>query len=220
MDPKINKYLSLEKEFSNRGYFLYLVGGTVRDYLLGKELSDMDIVTNATPIEMKEFLIDADYSFEKYGSVRVKVDGDKFDITTLRKESGYSDSRHPNKIEFTDKLDIDVYRRDLTINALYMDKNLKVIDLVGGVSDLNNKVIRMIGDPVKRIIEDPLRIVRIYRFQLETGFNIEAKTLEAMNSHLDLLKKLNKDKIIQEVKKSSSPNDLIKILKSCDINLE
>ena len=133
MDHKIELYQSLEKEFSQRGYLLYLVGGTVRDYLLNKELTDMDLVTDATPSEMKEFIL-GDYTFERFGSVKVKKETTKFDITTLRKESGYIDNRHPNKIIFTKDIKEDVCRRDITINALYMDKDLKVIDLVDGKS--------------------------------------------------------------------------------------
>ena len=103
----------------------------------------------------------------------MKYKGIKFDITTLRKEDGYSDFRHPNKIKFTNSLKEDVLRRDITINALYMDKDLNVIDYVNGKEDINNKIIKMIGNPETRISEDPLRIIRILRFQLETNFKIE-----------------------------------------------
>ena len=213
MDHKIEQYRSLEKEFSKRGYLLYLVGGTVRDYLLNKELTDMDLVTDATPSEMKEFL-KGDYTFEKYGSVKVKVESTKFDITTLRKEEGYLDNRHPNKITFTKNINEDVSRRDITINALYMNKNLKVIDLVNGVKDLNNKIIRMIGDPQKRIDEDPLRIIRIYRFQIETGFYIESSLEEVLNKNFDKVSLLNTDKVNQEINKCSDITRLKEILNS------
>ena len=213
MDVKIASYLKLESLFNERGYLLYMVGGTVRDYLLNKPLTDMDLVTDATPSEMKEF-INGDYTFEKYGSAKVKFDDIKFDITTLRKEDDYIDSRHPSKVTFTKDIKKDVKRRDITINALYINKDLKVIDLVNGVSDLNNKIIRFIGDPTRRIEEDPLRIIRIYRFQIETGFEIEEATLKAINDNLDKVKLLKKDKINQEIKKCSSPEKLIEILKS------
>ena len=111
MEHKLEIYRDLATLFDSKGFLLYLVGGTVRDYLLGKELTDMDLVTDATPSEMKEFLSNADYTFEKYGSVRLKIDDIKFDITTLRKEEGYSDFRHPNKICFTKSLKEDVFRR-------------------------------------------------------------------------------------------------------------
>lgn len=133
MDYKLELYLKLNKQFAEHGYKLYLVGGTVRDFLFGVELADMDAVTDATPEEMKAFLVDANYTFEKYGSVSIKPDKKvKFDITTMRAETSYQDSRHPSEIRFVKDLSIDVKRRDFTINALYLDENQKVIDYVNG----------------------------------------------------------------------------------------
>ena len=220
MDKKLELYKSLADLFSTKGFSLYLVGGTVRDYLLNKQLDDMDLVTDATPNEMKEFLSEADYTFERFGSVKLKYQDVKFDITTLRKEDGYIDNRHPNKIVFTKSLQEDVTRRDITINALYMDKDLKVIDFVNGQKDLSSHLIRMVGSPQKRIDEDPLRIIRIYRFQLETGFDIEEELKRVINSSFDKVKLLNVDKIKQEVKKSHHQEELIKLLKSHGIMLD
>ena len=219
MEERIKLYLQLADLFESKGFLLYLVGGTVRDYLLDKELTDMDLVTDATPSEIESFLPDADYTFSKYGSVKYKYHDIKFDITTLRKEEGYSDFRHPNKICFTKSIKEDVFRRDITINALYMDKKLEVIDLVGGQKDLEKRVIRMIGDPVKRINEDPLRIVRIYRFFLEIGFDIESNTLKALEDNFEKVKLLNVDKINQEIRKSSHKEELKQILKTHGISL-
>lgn len=213
MEHKLEIYRDLATLFDSKGFLLYLVGGTVRDYLLGKELTDMDLVTDATPSEMKEFLSNADYTFEKYGSVRLKIDDIKFDITTLRKEEGYSDFRHPNKICFTKSLKEDVFRRDITINAMYMDKDLNVIDFVGGQKDISNKIIRMIGKPLKRINEDPLRIIRIYRFKLETGFDIERELNDVLEHNFSKAKLINKDKINQEIRKSTHQEELIELLK-------
>ena len=208
MNHKIELYQSLADLFKSHGFDLYLVGGTVRDYLLGIELTDMDLVTDATPKEMKEFL-NADYTFEKYGSVKYVYDGVKFDITTLRVESDYLDSRHPLKVCFTKSLKEDVFRRDLTINALYMNKDLNVIDFVGGQADLKNKIINMIGDPNKRISEDPLRIIRAIRFELEFDFSLEKSLEDSIKRNIYLLAKLNRDKVAQEIKKSSHQNELI-----------
>lgn len=213
IDPKIKTYKSLAELFRNNGFLLYMVGGTVRDYLLEKELTDMDLVTNATPSEMKIFLTSADYTFEKYGSVRLVFEGVKFDITTLRKECGYSDYRHPNEIIFTNKIEEDVLRRDITINALYMDESLKVIDLVGGVNDLKKCLIKMVGDPSIRIKEDPLRILRIYRFKVETGFSFDKNLNNSIKENKDLVNKLNKDKIKQEINKCSDVSLLESLLK-------
>lgn len=213
IDPKIKTYKSLAELFRNNGFLLYMVGGTVRDYLLKKELTDMDLVTNATPNEMKNFLTNADYTFEKYGSVKLAFEGVKFDITTLRKECGYSDYRHPNEIVFTNKIEEDVLRRDITINALYMDESLKVIDLVGGINDLKKCLIKMVGDPSIRIKEDPLRILRIYRFKVETGFDFDKNLSNSIKENKDLVNKLNKDKIKQEINKCSDVSLLESLLK-------
>lgn len=194
-------FVNLAKLFNSHGYRLYMIGGTTRDYLLGREVLDYDFVTDATPNEMKEFLSDANYVFEKYGTVKVKIDGIHVDITTLRKESEYNDSRHPSNIVFTKDLKEDYLRRDFTINAIYMDENFKPIDYCGGISDLNNKIIRFIGDPVKRIKEDPLRILRAERFKEKLGFSYETKTEEAIKENYELINKLNPDKIKEEIRK-------------------
>ena len=212
MDKKISLYLELADLFESNNYSLYMVGGTVRDYLLNLPLTDMDLVTDATPEEMKKFLKGADYTYSKYGSVKLVYKDVKFDITTLRKEEGYSDFRHPGKIIFTKKLEEDVDRRDLTINSLYIDKDLEVIDYVKGVIDLHDKVLRMNGDPLTRLEEDPLRIVRIFRFSLELGFEIEESLRKTMSEHMDLLEKLNPQKIEMEISKSNHKNELVKLL--------
>ena len=218
MDERIKLFQELAKLFENNGHSLYLVGGSVRDYLLNIPLTDMDLVTDATPREEKSFLKDADYTFEKFGSIKLKYKDVKFDITTLRKETKYLDSRHPSEIIFTNKLEEDVFRRDLTINALYLSKDLKVIDLVNGQIDLSKHLIKMIGDPVIRIKEDPLRIIRVYRFKLELGFIVEPSLEKAIKENVDLINKIRIEKIKEEIHKSSHKEELIKLLKELGIN--
>ena len=202
MDEKLQSYLKLNKTFEENGFSLFLVGGTVRDFLLGIPLTDMDVVTDATPDQMKNFLPDASYAFAKYGSISFKDEKRiKFDITTLRKEKSYLDSRHPGNIEFVKELDVDVIRRDFTINALYLDKNLKVIDLVGGVDDLNKHILRMVGDPKKRLNEDPLRIIRAFRFAIDYDLSFDKKLDAAIRESISLINRLNPDKIKQDLKK-------------------
>ena len=213
MNNKIQTFIQLADVFESHGHQLYLVGGSVRDYLLNIPLTDMDVVSDATPSQMKEFLKEADYTFEKYGSVKLVFNGVKFDITTLRKESDYVDSRHPKEVAYTDKLEIDVVRRDITINALYLSKELKVIDLVNGLNDLNNKLIRVVGNPDVRFKEDPLRIIRILRFKVDLGFEIEDKTLQSLKNNASLIYLLNKDKVNQEVKKAHHQESLLELLK-------
>ena len=119
---------------------------------------------------------------------------------------------------FTKDIKEDYPRRDITINALYLDKNLNVLDFVNGQKDLKNKVIRMVGDPLTRIKEDPLRIIRIYRFSLDLGFSIEPKLETIINQNANLLINLRKEKILEEIHKCHHRNELIQILKKFDIN--
>ena len=210
MDYKLELYLKLNKQFASHGYKLYLVGGTVRDFLLGVELTDMDAVTDATPEEMKAFLVDANYTFEKYGSVSIKPDKKvKFDITTMRAETSYQDSRHPSEIRFVKDLFVDVKRRDFTINALYLDADLKVIDYVDGQKDLENRTLRMIGDPNIRLKEDPLRIIRAIRFVADYGLSLDKNLEDAIRNNVGELNNLNPEKIQQDLKKCKPESESI-----------
>lgn len=194
-------FINLAKLFNNNGFRLYMIGGTSRDYLLDIEFTDYDFCTDATPIEIKKFLPNATFTFEKYGSVQLKINGLHIDITTLRVEDSYIDSRHPSKVTFTKNIEEDYKRRDFTINAIYIDEKFNTIDFCNGLSDLKNKIIRFIGDPVTRVKEDPLRILRAERFQKKLGFEIEKNSLLAMNNNRELINKLNPQKVKQELKK-------------------
>lgn len=198
---EIDAYIKLAKVFKNKGFNLYLVGGTVRDFLLKQDLKDMDLVTDATPDQMLPFLKGADDSFKKYGSIKYKYEDVKFDITTLRVEGAYKDSRHPSKIKYVTFLKKDCLRRDFTVNGMYLDSYFILYDYCHGQEDLKNKVIRFIGKPSKRIKEDPLRIIRAIRFALIYGFSFESETEKAMKKYTYLLSKLNKEKIKEEVHK-------------------
>ena len=202
MDKNLVAFIELAKEFNRHGYELYLVGGTVRDYLLNEPLTDMDAVSEATPEEIMAFLPAADATFKRFGSLKYKTsDGLKFDITTLRKESSYEDSRHPSKIIFVKDLKEDYLRRDFTVNALYMNKDLKVIDYCNGQEDLKNNILRMVGNPDIRIKEDPLRILRAIRFHLMHHLDIEESLLKAMHDNFDLLRNITDAKIRSELNK-------------------
>lgn len=180
-----------------------MVGGTSRDYLLGLHVDDYDFVTDATPTEMKTFLSDANYTFERFGTVSLIFQKHKLDLVTLRKESDYDDSRHPKKITFVKTLEEDYKRRDFTINALYIDMNLNVYDFTSGISDLKDGLIRFIGCPRRRIKEDPLRIMRAERFVKKLGFKLEEKTKKAIFKYYYLLKKINPHKIELEKRKEN-----------------
>ncbi len=202
MDEKLLEFLSLNKLFNDNGFSLYMVGGTVRDFLLGLPLDDMDVVTDATPEDIKKFLPDASFVFARFGSVSYKTEKKvKFDITTLREEKGYEDARHPDKIHFVKDLLIDVKRRDFTVNALYMNSKLEVLDYVNGQEDLNNRTLRMVGNPDLRIKEDPLRIIRALRFSIDYKLNIDSELDKAIRNNISLLDKLNIEKIRQDIRK-------------------
>ncbi len=191
----------LKVRFNANGKRLYLVGGSVRDLLLSKPYTDHDMVTDATPTEMKEIIPEASFVFAKYGSVRMKINGEEVDVTSLRKEGAYNDHRHPSYIEFISEPEIDSMRRDFTINAMYLDENYNLLDFHFGKEDLDNKIIRFIGDPETRIKEDPLRICRAERFAKILGFKIEDNTLKAIESLRGLLKDIKKEKIEEERRK-------------------
>lgn len=198
---RIEAFDFLKDVFSKNGFHLYVVGGTVRDFLLRKEITDLDFVTDATPEEEMKFIPEADFTFKKFGAVRYPYKGKHIDITTLRQEGEYNDSRHPSKVTFVKDPKLDYVRRDFTINAMYLDEEYKVIDFSSGQEDLKKKLIRFIGDPHKRIEEDPLRIARAERFAKTLGFEIEEKTLQAIKDKRDLLEKLNPEKLKEEQRK-------------------
>lgn len=195
-------FINLAKTFNENRFRLYIIGGTSRDFLLGLNALDYDFVTDATPDDMKKFLVNANYTFAKFGTVRLKIDNFHVDITTMRIEGEYKDYRHPSKITYVKDIYQDYVRRDFTINAIYIDEKFNVIDPSGlGIKDLNNKIIRFIGDPEKRIKEDPLRIVRAERFESKLNFKIEDNSYLAIKKYRFLLDELNPDKINEEKRK-------------------
>lgn len=195
-------FLKLAKLFNDNGYRLFMIGGTTRDYLLSLDVYDYDFVSDATPEEMKTFLKDGNYTFAKYGSVRLKIDGIHIDITTLRVEGEYLDYRHPSYVKYVRTINEDYVRRDFTINAIYIDEQMNVIDPTNlGIKDLENKIIRFIGEPEKRIKEDPLRIIRAERFVKKLNFIIEEKSRLAIEKNRHLLDEINPEKIKEEIRK-------------------
>ena len=198
---RIEAFDFLKDLFRKNGFRLYVVGGTVRDFLLGKEITDLDFVTDATPEDEMKFIPEGDFTFKKFGAVRYPFKGKHIDITTLRQEGEYNDSRHPSNVIFVKDPKLDYVRRDFTVNAMYLDEDYKVIDFSTGQEDLKKKLIRFIGDPYKRIEEDPLRIARAERFAKTLGFEIEEKTQQAIKDKRDLLGKLNPEKLKEEQRK-------------------
>lgn len=182
--------LKLLDEITSCGFQAYIVGGFVRDYILGIESNDIDINTNATPKEIKN-IFDSCLPNEDYGSVTVIKKGVRFEITTFRKEMSYLDNRRPSQIEYIDDLYQDLLRRDFTINTLCMNKDGEIIDFLGGRSEIDSRVVKTVGDAKTRFEEDSLRILRAVRFATLLDFELDKETRDAIIDTRELLKNLS-----------------------------
>lgn len=200
MPSYINRCLQLLKK---GGYKAFIVGGCVRDSILGRKPMDWDICTSAEPKETKEIFKaykTIDIGIE-HGTVAVIIDNNKVEITTYRIDGKYSDSRRPDKVEYTKSLEEDLKRRDFTINALAYNKETNIIDYFNGITDLREKVIRCVGNPEERFEEDALRIMRAIRFASQLSYNIEEATLRAIESKSELIEKISVERIREELNK-------------------
>lgn len=196
------------------GFEAYAVGGCVRDSLLGKNPTDFDITTSALPEETKE-VFKNEHVIEtgiKHGTVTVLINGEPLEITTFRIDKNYSDNRHPEEVLFTKSLSEDLSRRDFTINSLAFSEKTGVIDLFGGVCDLEHGIIRAVGDADKRFKEDALRIMRALRFASVLGFEIEEKTAESIKENAALLKNISAERVFSELSKLLCGKNAAKIL--------
>ncbi len=178
-----------------------MVGGSVRDLLLGVPTGDFDFTTNATPEQIQKIFPDSFYE-NAFGTVGVKIEDDKiFEVTTFRSEQGYSDRRHPDVVVWGKTLEDDLRRRDFTINAMAIDYKHNLIDIFDGQKDLQNKTIRTVGDPTERFSEDALRLLRAVRFSAQLGFNIEEKTFQAITKNVPLISHISGERIRDELLK-------------------
>lgn len=185
------------------GHRADVVGGCVRDFLLGNVPGDYDMTTDATPEEMRAAFSDlrtVDTGI-KHGTLTVILDSEPFEITTYRLDGEYSDNRHPDSVSFTRKLSEDLARRDFTVNAMCYNPYDGLTDLFGGIDDLKNKVLRAVGNPERRFCEDALRIMRALRFAATLNFTIEEKTSDAIFKTAHLLKNVSAERIYTEWKK-------------------
>src|SRR3989339_1176856 len=200
-------------KFDSKGFEIYIVGGAIRDLLMGKIVSDWDFTTNATPEQILKIIPDGFYD-NIFGTVGITIEGftKPFEITTYRTEYGYSDNRRPDKVSWGKILEEDLKRRDFTINAMAIDKNLKIIDLYDGQKDLKNKLIRAVGDPNERFREDSLRMMRAVRIAGELEFTIEEKTFEAIINNASLINKIAKERIKIELFKILKCNNPYKAI--------
>ena len=180
-----------------------IVGGCVRDRLLGKSPDDYDITTDATPEQMREIFADLKVidTGIKHGTLTVILDSTPYEITTYRLDGEYSDGRHPDSVSFTSKLSEDLSRRDFTINAMCYNERDGYTDLHFGMRDLDARIIRAVGDPVRRFSEDALRILRALRFASTLDFEIDEATSQAIFEKRELLRLVSAERIFTEWKK-------------------
>ncbi len=207
--------IKIVEEIEKNGYEAWIVGGAVRDILLGLASSDWDVTTNATPEMIVPLFADSFYDNE-YGTVKVAGkhikeqfglqesqidDSTIYDITTFRSESEYSDKRRPDKVEWGKTIEEDLKRRDFTINAIAINLKDEIIDPYGGQNDLQNKLIKAVGVASERFEEDALRIMRAIRLSAQLGFAIEGETLSALSSKVENLKQISWERIGAETMK-------------------
>jgi tRNA nucleotidyltransferase/poly(A) polymerase len=184
------------------GYQALLVGGCVRDLLLGREPADYDVTTNATPECVMELFPESIAVGAQFGVVLVPRDGFKVEVATFRSDVSYSDGRHPDRVVYSQTAEEDVQRRDFTINGLLMRHDTgEILDFVEGQRDLNAGVVRAIGEPDRRFTEDKLRMLRAVRFAARFGFDIEHKTFASIRRHAGAVTDVSAERIREELTK-------------------
>ena len=189
------------------GYEAYVVGGCVRDSVLGRNPHDWDITTSASPEQVKEIFDRTIDTGIQHGTVTVMIDREGYEVTTYRIDGEYEDGRHPKEVCFTSSLEEDLKRRDFTMNAMAYNPSKGLVDLFGGMDDMENHVIRCVGDPMERFQEDALRIMRAVRFSAQLGFAIDDSTRQAITALAPNLKYVSAERIQAElVKLLTSPH--------------
>lgn len=200
MDLYLLAATKLINVIKSNGFEAYIVGGYVRDYILNDNPHDIDITTSALPGDII-FMFDKVYPTGiDFEGVTVVFDSYTFEVTTYRKDISYYDHRHP-KVAYASTLKEDLSRRDFTINAMCLDSNMQIIDLFNGINDLNNKLIRTVGDADTRFYEDALRMLRAFYFASKLGFEIEENTLKGIENNALYLDSISGERIYAELKK-------------------
>ncbi len=201
----------------SNGYEAYAVGGCVRDTMLKRQPDDWDITTSALPMQVKEIFPRTVDTGIKHGTVTVLIDKDGYEVTTYRIDGEYEDGRHPKQVEFTSLLYEDLKRRDFTINAMAFNYSTGLVDEFDGRNDLQNKVVRCVGNPLDRFNEDALRMMRAIRFSAQLGFLIEEDTYNAIRILSPNIKKISAERIRVELTKtllSPNPDYMIHLYKT------
>jgi tRNA nucleotidyltransferase (CCA-adding enzyme) len=189
------------KKIKEQGFEAYFVGGSVRDYLMNKDIHDIDITTSATPDEIESIFPKTVPIGKEHGTINVLFNNSSYEITTFRTEEEYVNHRKPNGVVFVRDLYEDVKRRDFTINAIAMDEEYNIIDYFNGKADIKAENIKTVGHAEERFEEDSLRIIRGLRFQSQLAFTLDNKTFEGMQSKIQNIEYLSIERIIVEFKK-------------------
>lgn len=208
LPEKVNMII---KTIQAAGFEAYAVGGCVRDSILRRIPDDWDITTSANPQEIKKIFKRTIDTGIQHGTVTVMMDKEGFEVTTYRIDGEYEDSRHPKEVTFTSNLREDLRRRDFTINAMAYNEEVGLIDIFGGISDIEKKIIRCVGDAKERFTEDALRMMRAVRFSAQLGYSIEEGTKEAIKELAPNLKNISAERIQVELVKlvvSNNPDYL------------
>jgi poly(A) polymerase/tRNA nucleotidyltransferase (CCA-adding enzyme) len=197
--------LTILKTLKDKGFKCFLVGGCVRDLLLNRKPEEWDLTTDATPEVVSQLFPKVVPTGIEFGTVTVLLNDQTFEVTTFRRDERYADGRHPSAVTYSKSLDEDLSRRDFTINALAYDPlSSEFVDRFAGQEDLKKKLIRTVGDPVKRFSEDGLRSVRACRFAAQLQFEIEKGTFEAISKTLEITKKVAPERVHDEIVKMLS----------------
>lgn len=196
------------KKLTENGFEGYIVGGCVRDAIMGIEPHDWDMTTSATPQEVKNIFSHTVDTGIKHGTVTVVLNGENYEITTYRVEGDYQDCRHPSQVSFTRDLHEDLLRRDFTMNAIAYCQSEGYVDIFGGIEDINKRIIRGVGDASERFREDALRMLRAIRFSVQLDFDIDETTKNALKENAELIKKISAERIREELTKTITGNAL------------
>ncbi|HFE5561709.1 TPA: CCA tRNA nucleotidyltransferase [Staphylococcus aureus] len=189
------------EQIQDNGFEAYYVGGSVRDYVMGRNIHDIDITTSATPDEIESIFSHTIPVGKEHGTINVVFNDENYEVTTFRAEEDYVDHRRPSGVTFVRDLYEDLQRRDFTMNAIAMDKAYKLYDYFDGQQDINNRIIRTVGIAEERFQEDALRMIRCLRFQSQLSFDIAMETFEAMRTQMADIKFLSIERIVIELTK-------------------
>ncbi|HCX1943600.1 TPA: CCA tRNA nucleotidyltransferase [Staphylococcus aureus] len=189
------------EQIQDNGFEAYYVGGSVRDYVMGRNIHDIDITTSATPDEIESIFSHTIPVGREHGTINVVFNDENYEVTTFRAEEDYVDHRRPSGVTFVRDLYEDLQRRDFTMNAIAMDTAYKLYDYFDGQQDINNRIIRTVGIAEERFQEDALRMIRCLRFQSQLSFDIAMETFEAMRTQMADIKFLSIERIVIELTK-------------------